>query len=214
MIIVFGTRNRTWLPVRLATILVSLSLVFTVVAAPPASALGDGGPIVDRRLPPSNAATGIPLPVGTTGSATRELASLGAQAGPRFGPTGSSPGPGTQERRGVALQALALLSGTAIKVSPGGGHTCALLSGGSVACWGGNWSGQLGDGSTTFSPLPVAVSGITTATGIAAGRDHTCALLSGGTVWCWGKNQYGQHRKRDDRRQYAPDIRGRNLDRG
>jgi len=69
---------------------------------------------------------------------------------------------------------------TATAISAGDyGHTCTLLTGGSVRCWGYDYYGQLGNGTTTSSATPVAVIGITTATAISAGADHTCALLTG-----------------------------------
>jgi alpha-tubulin suppressor-like RCC1 family protein len=73
-------------------------------------------------------------------------------------------------------------------------HTCALLSNGTMRCWGGNVEGQLGNG-TTANPgtnQPVAVSGISGATAITTGAYHTCALLGNGTLRCWGRNGQGQ----------------------
>ena len=57
-----------------------------------------------------------------------------------------------------------------------------------------------GDGTTTDSSVPVAVSGITNATAVAVGGDpiptsddeFACALLSTGGVDCWGYNNVGQ----------------------
>ena len=74
-----------------------------------------------------------------------------------------------------------------------GGHSCALLSGGGVNCWGGNQAGQLGDGGTSERRVPVAVLGLPeSATALAVGGSHTCALLQSGGVACWGGNLRGQ----------------------
>jgi len=77
-------------------------------------------------------------------------------------------------------------------------HTCAMVQLStsfeySVNCWGGNESGQLGDGTTIDRLFPVEVAGLpTNVRQIAAGGRHTCALLGDGTVRCWGLNDAGQ----------------------
>jgi alpha-tubulin suppressor-like RCC1 family protein len=88
-----------------------------------------------------------------------------------------------------------------VALAMGGNHTCALLSGGSVDCWGENTYGQLGNGTTTgpdtsmggepCNPTPAPVGNVPTATAVVAGNGHTCALVSG-AVWCWGENSSGQ----------------------
>jgi alpha-tubulin suppressor-like RCC1 family protein len=86
----------------------------------------------------------------------------------------------------------------AVAIAVGSFYSCALIggaglfAGGSIRCWGSNSIGQLGDGTTVDSSLPVHVAGITTATAIAAGEDHTCAVLASQAVVCWGNNASGQ----------------------
>jgi alpha-tubulin suppressor-like RCC1 family protein len=74
----------------------------------------------------------------------------------------------------------------AIAVASGRAVTCALISGGTVMCWGDNSFGELGNGSQTNSSTPVTVSGLTTAKAIGAGAFHACALRTDNTVVCWG----------------------------
>jgi alpha-tubulin suppressor-like RCC1 family protein len=99
-------------------------------------------------------------------------------------------GSATDRRSPVAVNGL---SGPATAIAAGDQHTCALLADGSVACWGANASGQLGNGTRVRSAVPVAVAGLSArATQIAAGGAHTCALLENATVQCWGDDQSGQ----------------------
>ena len=93
--------------------------------------------------------------------------------------------------------ALAASPGVA-SISAGFFHSCALESG-KAYCWGNNTYGQLGNGTTTDSSVPVAVdtSGVLagkTLTQITAGRvgSATCALDAAGAAYCWGYNFAGQ----------------------
>jgi len=77
-------------------------------------------------------------------------------------------------------------------IASGGDHTLVLKSDGTVWSWGGNFNGQLGDGTTTERSTPVQVSGLTGVTAISAGSYHSLALKNDGTVWAWGGNIFGQ----------------------
>lgn len=72
-------------------------------------------------------------------------------------------------------------------------HTCALLSGGRVRCWGNNSAGQLGTG-TAGEPVlsPPSKDVLSGVSAITAGDYHTCALLSSGAVRCWGSGHSGE----------------------
>ncbi|UJR79600.1 RCC1 domain-containing protein [Sandaracinus amylolyticus] len=80
----------------------------------------------------------------------------------------------------------------ALSVGLGDRHTCVLREDGTIACWGNNSFGQLGDGTTTTRLRPIVVPGIDNAVAVAVGVNHTCALLRDDTVRCWGWSEYGQ----------------------
>jgi len=82
-------------------------------------------------------------------------------------------------------------SSSATELSAGQDHFCAIAEDGSVRCWGSNWAGQLGNGSTTNSGTPVAANLFGSASALASTQYATCALLSDGTVDCWGSPSLG-----------------------
>jgi hypothetical protein len=91
------------------------------------------------------------------------------------------------------------LPGPVSTFGTGDRHTCAVVSGGSLFCWGDNTRGQLGDGTTMQRSSPHGVcadytcsSPIYGVTQVTGGDVHTCARLAHGAAFCWGNNAYGQ----------------------
>jgi hypothetical protein len=96
---------------------------------------------------------------------------------------------------GVAtpVQVIGLTNVTAI--AAGGVHSLALKSDGTVWAWGGNESGQLGDGIFFIGEAaPVQVIGLSAIVAIAAGSSHNLALqaLPDGVIWAWGSGANGE----------------------
>lgn len=102
-------------------------------------------------------------------------------------------GDGTTTYRLTPTFVSGLGSVAAVAVSGGYSHTCVLLATGAARCWGSNFSGQLGDGTTTTRSTPTAVSGLASGVAAVAARgSHACAVTTGGALLCWGDNSGGQ----------------------
>jgi len=91
-------------------------------------------------------------------------------------------GPGVASSTPTPVTGLSGVVGIAVGLS----HTCAVLSNGTVKCWGDNTSKQ--GGRTGYeSVTPVLVEGIANATAVSAGTGHSCALIGANDLKCWGQ---------------------------
>ncbi|MFM2308860.1 MAG: hypothetical protein RLY87_981 [Chloroflexota bacterium] len=105
-------------------------------------------------------------------------------------------------KMGDALAALDFGTTYTVKQLVSGGYqSCVLLSNGGVKCWGSNYGGNLGIGSTTDvgtgSDMGSLLAGVFLGTGryatqLAMGSNHVCAVLDDATLKCWGYNTNGQ----------------------
>jgi len=100
-------------------------------------------------------------------------------------------GIGSTDTKQTPTQVSGLTSGVRA-ITAGDYHSCAITSTGAVRCWGLGTSGELGNGASNSSNIPVATSVVTSGVqAIAAGASHTCAITSANAVRCWGKGDYG-----------------------
>lgn len=83
------------------------------------------------------------------------------------------------------------ISASALTVHHGWLHVCALLADGTVACWGDNNYGQLGNGTTTDSNIPIVVPGLSGVIKLDEGLYSACALLDTNAISCWGRGYTG-----------------------
>jgi alpha-tubulin suppressor-like RCC1 family protein len=169
--------------------------------------LGDGT-TTNRTTPVDVCATGATAPCGTNVLADIVAVSAGnahtcalttgggvkCWGSNQFGRLGD----GTTTGRTTPVDVSGLTTGVAA-IAAGHSHTCALLTTGGVKCWGYNFSGQLGDGTTTDRSTPVDVcadaaceASLGSVAAISAGFNHTCAVTTAGGVKCWGYNGSGE----------------------
>src|SRR5579871_435494 len=99
----------------------------------------------------------------------------------------------------------------AVSAGPSGWHSLLLKADGTVWACGDNDYGQLGNGTTSGSTVPLEVKGpsgvgyLENIIAIAAGNFHSMALSADGTVYTWGRNSHGQLGLGDAVDRYYPD---------
>jgi alpha-tubulin suppressor-like RCC1 family protein len=160
----------------------------------------------DRNLPVAVITTGTPLAgktvvaVSAGGYHNMALCSDGTLVTwgeNNYGQLGNNSTTNSSVPVAVSGAGTALAGRTVIAVYAGHYHSLALCSDGTLAAWGYNTYGQLGNGSTTNSSVPVAV----TASGVLAGKTvvrltagyyHSMAACSDGTLAAWGYNSHGE----------------------
>ena len=165
--------------------------------------LGDGGTNTDTNAPSS---TAINLGTGRTAVAVSageshtcailDNGDVKCWGSDQFGQLGD--GGINTNTNAPSSTAVDLGTGrTAVAVSAGLGHVCAILDNGDAKCWGRDFFGQLGDGGSntnTNAPSSTAINLGTgrTAVAVSAGQAHTCVILDNGDLKCWGYDNYGQ----------------------
>jgi alpha-tubulin suppressor-like RCC1 family protein len=161
--------------------------------------LGNGGTL-DKTIPTLTSSLGtgrtaVALSSGATHTcAILDNGSVSCWGLGTFGQLGNG---GTSNQNSPTLTSSLGTNRTAVALSSGQYHTCAILDNGSVSCWGSRGNGQLGNGngglSNQNSPSLTSSLGIgRTAVAISSGKSHTCAILDNGLVSCWGKGEYGR----------------------
>jgi alpha-tubulin suppressor-like RCC1 family protein len=196
-------RRRTRLRVVVASLLVLAPVVAVLGTELPSSAVSTGPVYVWGGN--DNGQAGI----GTTGTETQPVAAelpgnvaAGSDYSLALTSTGSIYAWGTNNEgqlgNGTTTQSttpvqVQLPSGvTATSIAAGYETSYAVTSTGAVYAWGLNLEGQFGNGLTTNSSVPLAVTMPAAVTQIAAGLDSAYALTTAGKVYAWGNDFDGQ----------------------
>ena len=174
-----------------------------VIAPPPTpdpvatSTPTSSSPAVSPTDAPSAGSEPIGAPIATGYSYTCALTSGGGVN--CWGSNNGARGKGDTSTDSLTPVDVAGLTSGVTTIAAGTGHACVLTSGGGVKCWGNNYLGQLGNGSSWSTAgienatTPVDVLGLAgEAIAIAVGDATTCVLMRSGGVRCWGWNGWGQ----------------------
>src|SRR4051794_25090042 len=108
-----------------------------------------------------------------------------------FGCEHESTSPTSADR--TPLLASVVASGLQFRqISAGHTHTCGVTLGNTAYCWGFNWAGQVGNGTTDDRFLPAAVVGGHRFSEVTVGLDHSCGVTLEKKIYCWGRNSEGE----------------------
>ena len=161
----------------------------TTVSNKPVAVTTTGTPIADKTITAISAGYSHSLALASDGT----VYAWGNNGNGRLGN-----GTTTHSNKPVAITDTPMAGKTITAISAGSSHSLALASDGTVYAWGYNGYGQLGNGATDDSNIPVAITTAgmpmagKTITAISAGSSHSLALASDGTVYAWGFNEEGQ----------------------
>jgi hypothetical protein len=95
---------------------------------------------------------------------------------------------------GILIGAVAFMASAATPMIAAGPstHTLAVDRFGGVYAWGDNQAGELGDGTTNPSPVPIVVPGLSGIVSVAGGTRASYAVRSDGVAFAWGANGSGE----------------------
>lgn len=152
--------------------------------------LGNGNTGTDSNIPVQ--VSGLTNVIAITGGGFHSIALKNDGTAWAWGYNGDGRlGNGTTTSSNVPVQ-ISNLTGIISLGAGANGHSLFLKNDGTAWACGGNASGQLGNGTTTNSNVPVQVSSLTDVTEIAGGFTQSLFLKNDGTLWACGGNLFGE----------------------